>query len=227
MENKFEKELEQLINKYSKENDSNTPDFILAEYLNKCLETFNTTIQKRETWYGRNNTSSKRKDTTNSFEDEAIMLENEANDRNYHFYCMRTTLGIQPPVTPYQLLDSDYGRVRSASEKEAIREILMVRNVNCDTSNDAYNDWKITRIKSNDCCCDYNGKKLPNTNSIIEAVRVKDKQYEIGQTVKYDGIIEEFIFGKNNRVYAIVIYKYGCPMLPQKQRKTIDIVNLE
>lgn len=49
----FEKELETLINKYSKENGSNTPDFILAEYLSNCLATFNNTIIKRENWYGR------------------------------------------------------------------------------------------------------------------------------------------------------------------------------
>ena len=49
----FEKELEQLINCHSKENESNTPDFILAQYLNACLAAFNITIQQRETWYGR------------------------------------------------------------------------------------------------------------------------------------------------------------------------------
>lgn len=52
-ENKFKKELESLINRYSIENDSDTPDFILANYLTMCLENYNTTIQSRETWYGR------------------------------------------------------------------------------------------------------------------------------------------------------------------------------
>lgn len=49
----FEQELEQLINRYSKENRSNTPDFILAEYLCRCLENFNQTIASRAAWYGR------------------------------------------------------------------------------------------------------------------------------------------------------------------------------
>ena len=49
----FEKELEILINRYSKENDSNTPDFILAKYLKTCLDNFNTAIKEREKWYGR------------------------------------------------------------------------------------------------------------------------------------------------------------------------------
>ena len=48
----FEKELEQLINKHSKENGSNTPDFILAEYLLRCLDNFNRTCLEREDWYG-------------------------------------------------------------------------------------------------------------------------------------------------------------------------------
>ncbi len=49
----FRKEIEQLINKYSMENASNTPDFILAKYLTSCLSSFDTAIQQRETWYGR------------------------------------------------------------------------------------------------------------------------------------------------------------------------------
>lgn len=49
----FENELQSLINRYSKENESNTPDFILAQYLAGCLATFATATQQRETWYGR------------------------------------------------------------------------------------------------------------------------------------------------------------------------------
>jgi len=50
----FKKELEILINKHSLENDSNTPDFILANYIAMCLEAYNVTLQSREQWYGRN-----------------------------------------------------------------------------------------------------------------------------------------------------------------------------
>lgn len=50
---KFEEELIRLINKYSMENESNTPDFILAIYLGNCLAAFNQATQQRETWYGR------------------------------------------------------------------------------------------------------------------------------------------------------------------------------
>lgn len=41
------------INYESVENDSNTPDFILGEYLVDCLEAFTRTSRAREKWYGR------------------------------------------------------------------------------------------------------------------------------------------------------------------------------
>lgn len=49
----FRVELEHLINKHSKENGSDTPDFILADYLVDCIGVFDKTIQVREKWYGR------------------------------------------------------------------------------------------------------------------------------------------------------------------------------
>lgn len=49
----FQKELEHLINRTSQENGSDTPDWILAEYLKNCLWSFNTALEAREKWYGR------------------------------------------------------------------------------------------------------------------------------------------------------------------------------
>ena len=49
----FEEALTGMINKYSQENASNTPDFILAKYLGACLSTFNYATRAREQWYGR------------------------------------------------------------------------------------------------------------------------------------------------------------------------------
>jgi hypothetical protein len=46
----FEKELAGLINKYSLENGSDTPDFFLAEYLTNCLAVFDHTMKKRKNW---------------------------------------------------------------------------------------------------------------------------------------------------------------------------------
>ena len=48
----FETKLRVLIDQCSEENASNTPDFILAQYLSGCLDAFNIAIQQRENWYG-------------------------------------------------------------------------------------------------------------------------------------------------------------------------------
>lgn len=48
----FKAELSSLINRHSQENGSNTPDFLLAEYLNDCLKAFNSAVSARESWYG-------------------------------------------------------------------------------------------------------------------------------------------------------------------------------
>lgn len=47
----FRHALSSIINSYSKENGSNTPDFILAEYLEGCLNTFNAATNQRTNWY--------------------------------------------------------------------------------------------------------------------------------------------------------------------------------
>lgn len=44
----FQEEVTTLINKLSLENASNTPDYVLAAYLRRCLENFNETNSDRE-----------------------------------------------------------------------------------------------------------------------------------------------------------------------------------
>lgn len=53
IENKttFRLELANLINKFSKENGSDTPDYILASYLTDCLEAFDSAVKSRTLWY--------------------------------------------------------------------------------------------------------------------------------------------------------------------------------
>jgi hypothetical protein len=41
-----------LINKHSMENESNTPDFILAQHLMMCLSSFEMSVNRRDEWYG-------------------------------------------------------------------------------------------------------------------------------------------------------------------------------
>ena len=52
MVSEFEEHLEQLINEYSIENESDTPDFLLARYIRGCLDNYNEIICARDKWYG-------------------------------------------------------------------------------------------------------------------------------------------------------------------------------
>ena len=52
-EAQFRVDLEHLINCQSVENGSDTPDFILADYLTDCLKAFDRAVKAREKWYGR------------------------------------------------------------------------------------------------------------------------------------------------------------------------------
>ena len=47
---RFRQEIAEVINRHSRENESNTPDFILAQYLEACLVAFETAMQQRE-WH--------------------------------------------------------------------------------------------------------------------------------------------------------------------------------
>jgi hypothetical protein len=45
-------ELQQLLNKHSAENASNTPDFLLANFLMGVLRNYNETVSARDKWFG-------------------------------------------------------------------------------------------------------------------------------------------------------------------------------
>lgn len=50
----FKKDLETLINKYNIESGSDTPDFVLTEYIVNCINSFNSIIRNRDKWYDFN-----------------------------------------------------------------------------------------------------------------------------------------------------------------------------
>lgn len=52
----FETDLTALINRYSLENRSNTPDYILAKYLVMVLVCVDHAIGVRDAWYGHKST---------------------------------------------------------------------------------------------------------------------------------------------------------------------------
>ncbi len=47
----LEEELRSLLNRHCAENRSNTPDFILAEYMLSCLHAFEKATVDRDSWY--------------------------------------------------------------------------------------------------------------------------------------------------------------------------------
>lgn len=51
-EREFRAEIEAVINKHCRENGSNTPDFLLANYLLGCLKLYDQTTKDRDRWYG-------------------------------------------------------------------------------------------------------------------------------------------------------------------------------
>lgn len=50
---KLRPEIQAVLNRNSAENESNTPDFILAHYLLDCLAAFDAATRSREAWFGR------------------------------------------------------------------------------------------------------------------------------------------------------------------------------
>jgi len=65
-ETEFLRELTSLLNRYSEENKSDTPDFILANYINGCLRNYNSIITQRENWFERG--KRKEKDITDELQ---------------------------------------------------------------------------------------------------------------------------------------------------------------
>lgn len=51
MKSEFQEEFSALLNKHSKENGSNTPDFILVEFLSKVLRSFDYAVNHRSAWF--------------------------------------------------------------------------------------------------------------------------------------------------------------------------------
>lgn len=49
----FRKDIESAINCHNMEAGSDTPDWILAEYLAECLRVFDAAVAAREKWYNR------------------------------------------------------------------------------------------------------------------------------------------------------------------------------
>lgn len=70
--NNLQQDIQLAINHHSGENGSNAPDFILAQYLQGCLDTFNAAVRQREHWYGRDSSSFRDAKATGSPDCKAV-----------------------------------------------------------------------------------------------------------------------------------------------------------
>ena len=71
----FEQELKDIINRYSKENGSNTPDFILGEYLTDCLKTFERAVNWRDNWHNRSSKTTQSNDPDDIHKGKKCLLK--------------------------------------------------------------------------------------------------------------------------------------------------------
>jgi hypothetical protein len=55
MAGELRQELAELLNRHSRENKSNTPDFILANFMLSALHAGEELVREREQWYGVKN----------------------------------------------------------------------------------------------------------------------------------------------------------------------------
>jgi len=90
----FEEELKNLLNLYSKENSCNTPDFILAQYLEFCLRAFTVAVNRRDKWWG----DDKRHFSTSIKEPSGDNQPRGADDQLTQ--CMPAELRIKTETTP-------------------------------------------------------------------------------------------------------------------------------
>jgi len=49
----LEEDLAEVLNRHNQENASDTPDYLLARFLVRCLDAWNATQQERTAWYSR------------------------------------------------------------------------------------------------------------------------------------------------------------------------------
>lgn len=78
----LQKDIEEAINRASAENESNTPDWILAQYLIDCLATFDKAVNARDSFYGE------RQKILASSPKEEICIPSEQENTHSHPACV-------------------------------------------------------------------------------------------------------------------------------------------
>lgn len=81
----FGMELRALLNRHSKENRSDTPDFILSEYLGQCLDAFDQAVVARTAWNSLNGSVPPRSSADWEGADAKLPKELSASEALYGF----------------------------------------------------------------------------------------------------------------------------------------------
>lgn len=89
-----------MLNRHSAENGSDTPDFILAQYLMSCLGAWNRGIAQREHWYGR---ASQTVPAPSSLSSGIVFSGQACSDGGEHIWCVRPTADASGRVERYCL----------------------------------------------------------------------------------------------------------------------------
>lgn len=129
----FTTELETAINKWSKENGSNTPDFILAKFLSVVLGAFDTAVCERANWYGHMDRPGQSKEADAPLQPTMRVCKcrhvERVHDKNGCMACACVCLEFVPDAEPSRSSESgarDYLRevVRQSSAADPAHDLL-------------------------------------------------------------------------------------------------------
>lgn len=155
---RFRKELETLINHHSMENGSDSPDFLLAEYLSRSLELFDDMINLREEWYGRSNRPE---------EVGRIPIKNDKNKwKTFKTYKSLPTT-VQAAQFTDKTKDQIYNELIGAiADFEDGEPILKINTIHGETAIVRFGDWVVKESEP--------GRYYPIKNSIFRSKYVEE-----------------------------------------------------
>jgi hypothetical protein len=103
----FLKELEQLLNRHSIDNDCNTPDFVLAEYLIDCLNAYRRAKHTSHKLYPSFAGASEEEISKDEKEAQPVIIrpKEDAQEKIKLIWKLLDEVNIKPPVAPWVVQD--------------------------------------------------------------------------------------------------------------------------
>lgn len=203
----FRRELIALLNKHSKENFSNTPDFILADYLINCLNAFNLTTNRRTEWYGEKLIRSKVEESRNEFEKEIDENEQQSvllfDDIDFNNLCARATL--YPGKSIEEVQDMQYVQRLEESYKFINAVLLGTKPMNTQETRQWVTKTLEGRLKKYGVVA-----QCSETNNLPEII---DQNLLIAKVMRNNNMggtkFIDLIFGEDEAVKKFTLEKYA------------------